>query len=665
MSPETEVAEYPHQATYNGVAYLQGDQVGILHDHVAHWNVELSAYQQEQIGQIAADHFDQVRRLMDERMFPGLVVSFPEAEVADHFMHELSRVLEDNPTYAAVVLDRAMFHGLVDRLRNYGNRVQHLSLTRPAHNMHTTNPGGKVPRIGDPSFDVQLATLAEALEGYEAFVVDDTYVEGGTSKAARTLMQQAGIQLAPSGEDRFHFRAVRNPDAPWDDAQAKLLMKGSIASAEQREFTAIGGNHDGASRSNRMGYVVPGFAPFSSGAALRLQNRLDLPTISRSILDIDIAYIEKLEATLGREIRLIDVSRSIPTDASDGEGVRSLLSTYMQQRYHGEVSDDRTPGFTTFLRTTKLSDFLRFARERLDVAEKPEKDVVCVDMDGVIAKMQHVDGEGIGFKNSKLERSVRENALQLIMDLEGINHEAADEVLNGTNTEVGLVSWLTKNYGPQMEQQYGDKAVARIRDIFRQTLPPDIADQEADAFIATMPLAYHVFRVKVWDHNLDEIYEQNDQAAAFARQVIDGGGRLVFVTAAPRIHALKMLRYEGISEAAVHGEYDLYTIEDMYLPGTVEDKTYREGDKGMIMRKLQTDLGIPAERIAMGGDQFKSDVRAPIQEGVPASIIRGPEELEHYLSLFRLPRDPRGISKGTRLNVGMAFETTAPDAAGA
>lgn len=652
---------FEHEVTVKGAAYLQGDQRATWLELFEFLGLQLSHEDIVSLDEACDDRFNQITDLMRARMF-GEVFAFPEKEVMEYFEKEISRTLDADPTRAVVILDKAVYWTMKERLKEkYGDRIQYLSITRSANSLFTSSSSGKVPRVGDPCFEVQIQNMAEALKDKNVSVVDDTLVEGGTSSAARAKLEEGGIMLTPKEEDLFYFRAVRKPNEPWDDAQAKVLALKSLASAEAREFSSTGGAHDGAGKANQVGFQVGPTAPFDPTAkALRLANRLDATAISDDILKMEIEHIQEIEGILKRPLTLLDLRRTIPSDAKDKNGRRSLIADYMIQHYFDGVEptndNEFKHKFLTFLRNTKLTDYLTFAKSRLEHSNKPEKDIVCTDMDGVLASLNRTDTDKakVGFKGSKLEASVKQGAIRLLTSLHSgsVDSEiSAEEVaeaekeLASINTEIGLVGYLTQKYGQEMVELYGKEAENRVREIFQSVYPEEDADTESTKFLSKMPTAYHVFRHLTWDHNLEEIYDQNPEhkgaAKDFAVNIVERGGRLTFITAAPKIHALKLLKDRGITDELKPEEYDLYTVEDMYDSKSVEDGRYVEGNKGTILRQISQKTGVPTEKISMGGDQYKSDVAAPIASGVQACLIPGPEHLARYAEYIRLPNDVR------------------------
>jgi phosphoserine phosphatase len=273
----------------------------------------------------------------------------------------------------------------------------------------------------------------------------------------------------------------------------------------------------------------------------------------------------------------------------------------------------------------------------------PQKTVVASDMDGVLAvlRMQNPEHKGpVQFRDTRLGSAVQRNAEAFEEEVRARAGGLAAP--NDHDTERGLLPYFVQKYGSVMEEGWGEESQQRIRQIFLESYPAsrrEEALQAAEQHIAGMPLAYHVFRHKTWDHNVADVYDMDQQAADFAIQVIERGGTLLFVTAAPRIHALKMLKASGVMDAVGPEGFELYTMEDMYEPGTVENRTFAEGDKGTLLANWAQQRGIPKDQIAMGGDQYHSDVAPVVAQGIQSRVVSGPAGLNRYLASIRLPRD--------------------------
>lgn len=345
---------------------------------------------------------------------------------------------------------------------------------------------------------------------------------------------------------------------------------------------------------------------------LALQGRLDATEITSTVLAIEAQLVLELETLLGTHIN------------APGLGQRT------EQRVLRELDA-----------TGKL----------LGMRAMPQKDVVASDMDGVLAMLRPRDGHPGGplrFSDTRLGFAVQQNAEQLERELEQLTAGGTGDARE-RDTEMGLLPYFVQQHGAVMEQHWGDDAQERIRRIFVDSYPPNRgadALRDAQAHIDRMPLAYHVFRHKTWDHRFADVYEMDTTPGAFALRVIERGGRLVFITAAPKIHALKMLKESGVMDAVGPEGFELFTVEDLYQEGTVKDRTFVEGDKGTLLAAWCERHGIAKERVAMGGDQYHSDVEPVIKQGIQARVVNGPLELDRYLASIRLPGDIAAASPG-------------------
>lgn len=279
----------------------------------------------------------------------------------------------------------------------------------------------------------------------------------------------------------------------------------------------------------------------------------------------------------------------------------------------------------------------------------PLRTFVCCDMDGVLATLRPLNGKSgvVGFRDTVLGTAVQSNAERFeaeLLVLHGTGNAGAD----ARDTEMGLLPYLVQNYGDSMEEHWFTEASDRIRAIYQESYPEEFHNQAsvaAEQHIAAMPPAYHVFRHKTWDHDLRQIYTYDQSASEFAMQISHRGGKLIFITAAPRIHAVKMLAFAGIMQSIGPNGFELFSVEDLYIPGSVEDATFVEGDKGQILRRLQHAKRRSVQEFVMAGDQVHSDVLPATAVGVEACLVSGPQELAKYARLIRLPNDPESVAE--------------------
>ncbi len=308
-----------------------------------------------------------------------------------------------------------------------------------------------------------------------------------------------------------------------------------------------------------------------------------------------------------------------------------------------DIEDEMRQRYAELAGTAVDRHDMEATRASLNDTEPYAAQVVASDMDGVLAvlKAQNAAKTGpLSFRDTKLGAAVQRNAEVFEGELRALT--GGDAAADGQDTEMGLLPFFVRKYGPLMEGCWGEEAKRRIREIFSEAYADEVfALQAAERHIASMPLAYHVFRHKTWDHRFEDVYEMDTRGGEFAAEVVERGGRLLFVTAAPKIHALKMLKASGVMHAVGQNGFELYAMEDMYEPGTVENGTYVEGDKGTLLQAWAERNGVAAQDIVMGGDQYHSDVEPAIAKGMHARVVRGPEGLERYAKSVRLPRDER------------------------
>jgi FMN phosphatase YigB (HAD superfamily) len=373
-----------------------------------------------------------------------------------------------------------------------------------------------------------------------------------------------------------------------------------------------------------------------------MKGRLGMDQFSIQAMDNELRYWTAIEKILGQSITLHDVRRTLPVDRKLPTGERPFVDEFFNRRA-GMPLANMNGQLLPSLKSIALQDYLEYARARLIKGAKTPKYFICADVDGCLGELQYeiVDSLGIRkFENSNLGLSVEKNAADLIRRLENLpDASSAHDRLRSINTETGLPQYLFNRYGPQLEEEYGATADRRIREIFSFVYPSDVADTEATKFLLRMPLRYHVFRTQVWDHDVSALYEKDGHAVRWAQDIIARGGKLIFVTAAPRIHALKVLKHLGIVDALGHDGFQLFSVEDLYEPQSVTDGTYMERDKGTLLLEIAQRQNVDIKNMAMVGDQLKSDVLAPGRAGIEAYLVSGPRDLSGFSASMLLPHD--------------------------
>jgi hypothetical protein len=404
----------------------------------------------------------------------------------------------------------------------------------------------------------------------------------------------------------FTHRVQSHEADQAEEIQASMGPDNSFGVISQQQLTYMGRSQRAEdNRTEEAGALEAAQLLFADiDEQLALKGRLDATEITSTVLAIEAELVLALE---------------------------DLLGTQMKAPGLGQRTEHR------------VLSALDGAGKLLEMRVAPEKDVVASDMDGVLAVLRASEGHQggpMGFRDTRLGYAVQQNAERLETELQQLQTGQANA--GQQDTEMGLAPYFTQRYGALMEQQWGDEAIARIRAIYTESYPADRgsdAMRDAQAHIDRMPLAYHVFRHKTWDHTFEDVYEMDTTPGDFATCVIERGGRLVFITAAPKIHAIKMLKASGVMDAVGPDGFELFTVEDLYQEGTVEKRTFIEGDKGTLLAAWCEEHGIAKERVAMGGDQYHSDVEPVIKQGIQARVVNGPLELGRYLASIRLPRD--------------------------
>ncbi|MCO6430735.1 MAG: hypothetical protein J5J00_07720 [Deltaproteobacteria bacterium] len=658
-------------------ALLYGDGPQFLQGIATEIGVPLTPEINQRLAQLWERHFNKVSALLNERAFPFTIESLPHPPLYDRLTNWVNSALAGNSDLAFVVLDKTVHEIAAAGLKpGMSKRIAYagFGLERLIKEEHE-DPALLLQHLRAEAVSSDVTRLQSQLHGKSVGIISHIDRTEPSTIFLRNFLQELGLTVSSRAAD--HLRIIGDESSPnLSDSETFLVsMKGPYPRAPQRGYTVFDGPISGQSKSFAIAAHRPDFLPFGSGATLGLKHRLELPEISKQILTINLEMVKELEEILGRKIFLLDLPRRLPLDSavpgSSSEWdshpiissarkevvdrvkmVRPFVSAYLEEKMPEKAAILPGMRFRTFLRDTGLSELIDFAREYIARIPAPFKKVVACDIDGVMATLRREDGDthGAGFHGSLLGASVRMNQINLLCKLSGASAEEAAETVDKVGPE-WAISFFMKEFGKEIEKQFGEKAAARITKIYEETLGPalgiDEARSQAQKFLKSMPLSYHAYRVETWDHDMERLYERNPYAAHFSREIVDRGGVLVYVTAAPRIHALKTLRHVHVLEQLGPGDFELYSVEDTYPSDTVAwdldnppADFYREGDKGtLISGKVVRDLGTSIDEVCMGGDQLKSDVLKPQKAGIDSILIPGLEGLRRYASSITLPRD--------------------------
>ncbi len=617
-------------------AAIQGDGFEFWRYILESQGIRLNETQRCRLSQLTNEHLRDLAGIMNEAFYGAMIV-YPEEVVMSYFGAEINAFLEGSQSHAVVILDRMIYRAVIEMIdKTNKDRIHYLSLTRRAGDLFDLKKRKMGARIGDLPIDQQLGTLKKKLNGHRVAFVDDCFVSGGSESRAMALLDSIGVHILPPEKNIFFSRVVRAPEAPWEDRpRSAVLNIKSFLSAEQREGLVLGGAPVKSNKKNSSGYQEPLMHPFSDANGLRLGKRLEAREISKKILELDIWLLEGLEEIKGQPVLIQDVKEMIPTDSS-----KELIRQYIRSKRPDseEETDISIKEFFWFVRRAELLDFVRFALSKLEKQEKKEIQTVCLDLDGTVAKLVNTEGK-VGFRGSVLEKEVYGNVHNLVKEAErlkgnNITSKEATQILDGIDTEIGIADFFVQEYGEILERHFGDECRREIERRFQNYYGQEEGSAKAKEFLVSQPLAYHVFRMKTWDHDLPAIYEFNIIAREVCEKIKEAKGEIIFITAAPRIHAEKMLDYLGLREAT-DGRYKMFTVEDLY-----HSDTFNEQNKGVILQRL-IDQGRTATKMVMIGDQIKSDIRPAEEKGVWTFLIkgRGPEDLRQLLSLIKLPGD--------------------------
>ncbi len=641
------------------IAYVQEEFGAWLKYFLERNAVDIDAAQSRAIDIIVDEFADKCYALLNKHLFPNAINRYTMQDLKEFYIPKIREQFTQDPSSVAVILDQAIYYMVREELgADFGGRIHELSMGRPHGNLCTSEAGGKVPRVGYASLSEQVKQLKERIGDGGAFFIDDTTVEGGTFRAAQALLEEGGIRMLPPENNIVYFLTLREetgmkrPPPPYKYCVKMTNSRGSI---ELRECSVFGGAQEQTWDENRKGMVVPAFPPFSDGAALRMSRNgvatLNLTEAADELVSVNREFVKDLAGILGEDPESITLDRFnlVPADPAV-DGVRSFMRKACGRVLGRSLGDHEQP--EEVLGKIPLLAYLDAAHR--ENAETPHMniDVVCVDTDGTMAEMKPVDPElaEIGgpllFRETQLGFHVWLKTARAARLLLKHNQLATVSKLSSENLEQVLQLFYRWGLDEEAEKKFGEEAKQRVRDICIAAYGKGRGLVEAERFLDSMPLRYHAIRHLTWDLPLDKIYQPNDRAKQFAENIHRRGGKLVFVTASPRIHALKLLTELGVMQNPGPNHFELYTVEDLYDPETVPRRTnpnpaelFVERDKSVILHMLHTEKGIPKERICMAGDVFATEVRPALFNGYPARIVKNPDQLEHYARSIALPGD--------------------------
>jgi hypothetical protein len=660
------IAEIPE------IAYVQEEFGAWLKYLLERNGIEIDAAQSRAIDIVVAQFADRCYKLLDEQLFPNAINRYAERDLKEFYVSKIREQLTSDKASAAVILDQAIYHMVRQELgKDHPNQIVELSMGRPHANLYTSAAGGKVSRVGYPSLEEQVRQIKEQIGDRKAFLVDDTTVEGGTFNTATELLKQGGIQMADLEKHLVYFLTLREETGmkrkspPYTRSVKMTNSRGSI---ELRECSVFGGAQEATSADNSRAVVIPAFPPFSDGTALRMAKNgvsiLNIAEAASELNQLNKEFAEDLGGILGKGPKGITLGtfnlvpadpaeqrESAPNDPTEmiGQG-RAFMRHAMAKILGKELPANES--LEKYLASVPLVDYLQIAKEHTERQPKPAINTVCVDTDGTIAEMMPVDPElrEIGgpmlFRETQLGFHVYQRAARGVRKLLRTNQLATVSKLGSENIEQVLQLFYRWKLDAEAEQQYGEEAKERIRQIFIEGYGKGRGLVEAERFIDSMPTRYHAIRHMTWDLPLDEIYTKNAEAQQFAMNVQRRGGKLVFVTASPRIHAVKLLTSLGIMQNPGPDHFELYTVEDLYDPETVPrrrnphpNQMFVEREKSVILQQLHENTGVEKGKIAMGGDVYRTEVQPALFNGFPARIVRNPAQLKQYAMGIQLPGD--------------------------
>lgn len=680
--------DVPHTPTVHGaddevgireipeIAYLQQELGAWLQYFFERNGIALDQFQNRAIAILSDKFSDECYLLLEKHLFPNAINRYTQEDLEQFYIPAIMKKLTEDPTAFCVVLDQAIYYMVREKVpEEYRGRMAELSMTRPHGNLYTDAAGGKVARISYPSLDDQVREIKEAVGDGKVFLVDDTTVEGGTMRTAQELLEQGGVEVMSPENHMVYFitrreeSGMHRPPPPY---KHQVTMQHSRGSVEMREFTVFGGAQASEFDRGNRAFVIPAFPPFSNGTALRMAKNdieiLNLTDAAREILRLNQELVVNLAGVLEMEPGEFTLGKFnvLPTEAPVRSGRKTdygfLTSALNNSLGRSERHSVTQAEIVKFANQTPIVDYLQKAVESVDKREKPETRVVCTDIDGTMAHMKPISPafEGIPgprlFTESMLGHHVLMNGRLALRQLLRGDQLATVSKLGGQNVEQIMQIFYDWGLAGVAEEKFGEPAKARIHEIFRDAYGEGRGIVEAERFIASMPLHYHALRHLTWDLDIPAIYEHNTESVEFAQNILRRGGELAFITAAPRIHAVKMLKFLGLMDDPGPRHFKLYTVEQLYAPESIprnghfaKTGMFVEREKNVVLDDLVKRFGVPKKQVVMAGDVFRTEVQPALFNGYPARVVRNPSELASYALNVRLPNDANALCEECKI----------------
>jgi|GEM_PF-2093435 len=296
--------------------------------------------------------------------------------------------------------------------------------------------------------------------------------------------------------------------------------------------------------------------------------------------------------------------------------------------------------------------------------EKPSPEITqaILDIDGTLLGLKYNDPYNTSFTNSEFGGTVIDNFGKLIDEC--ISNDVAGIDKTNILTQDPIAFIRNKDVCSYLEAQYGGKVTQEMRQEFCRLFGKEQGEAEYQNYLSNhpqLPFAYHIFRWMTHGKvDIDTVFEKPDNSTSqFVNTLIEEEVQTVFLTASPRIHALRMLEKAGLFCEYLLGKISLITVEDLYDPFTLKemsksvaiaactleeegarkafDRIANSSDKAQKMyevylrlKSIRGRVVSPTNTVSVG-DQWESDIDPTRQLGVYAYLVNGPHKLPDIL----------------------------------
>ncbi|MBI4991545.1 hypothetical protein HZB96_05655, partial [Candidatus Gottesmanbacteria bacterium] len=546
--------------------------------------------------------------------FPGRDWVIRESDISRILRYHIERNIQEDPNVVIVINDRYIGQELDVE---FPDNIFRFSSTRVLEGANTGTVKSTIrPRPGDADFETQLdqiearlQTQGRSLKGAHVIIADDVNVKSTTEESMAIMFSQRGA-LVNRDESIYIYKVFTDEVAPEEDRQNSAgKSEVRVASMEERELTPLGGP------TRRVGEFTalqqPAQAPFGDGGITRTNGFIHQTYLSRLQLELFLSVFGKIEDVL-KEAKRIDGSTFEYFSFADFKwmipvsGAIKIHSQKIQERLglidvrslfgpSAAIRDfrdknDRSP---KDLAEVKLFDYIRLALAETKNESSPKISCVVTDIDGTQLKMIYEDPTKKSFRYSELGKQLRGFVWNLLVVFAGEEIEAT-KILESYDIEKP-VEILKGNpeFAKFLVAKYKDEVFTKLKERFT-SFYGNRGGEELQAFLSQhdfLSEAYHILRELTWGQiDYDKVYRQEEgQAAQFSAKVLNQGGTLIFLTASPRIHAMRVLELTGQTELVRSGRAYLFTVEDLYHPATLEEQ-----DKIVFFKALDQSDGISA-----------------------------------------------------------------------